>query len=139
MDSTVWGKGLWIFIHSVALNYPEHPTPLDKKNVWGFFNNLENVIPCNACKRNYNLHMNKLPLSSYLNNKNDLFKWTVEMHNMVNTELGKKVLTVEQAKNIYKNMYLNKKTKLFNMCNKNLLILAFIVFIIFIIMYFYRK
>ncbi len=139
MDPTVWGRGLWIFIHSVALNYPEHPDPIDKKNVYNFFTNLENVIPCSTCRNNYNLHMNKLPLSSYLNNKNDLFKWTVEMHNIVNSDLGKPILTVEQAKNIYKNMYLNKKTKIFNMNNKNLLIFFLIIIILFMFYFLLKK
>jgi len=135
MDPTVWGNGLWIFIHTIAINYPEKPSPIDKKNVYNFFTNLENVIPCEKCKNNYSLHMKQLPLSSHLNNKNDLFKWTVDMHNMVNSELGKPILTVEQVKNIYKNMYLNKKIKQFTLNNKYLLIIG-IVFCIILSLFF---
>ena len=50
-----------------------------------------------------------LPLSSHLDNRNDLFNWTVQMHNMVNRELGKPVISTDEAIKIYKNLYLNKE------------------------------
>ena len=53
MDPNVWGPKLWFMMHTISLNYPENPTILDKKNNQVFFNNLQNIIPCDLCKQHY--------------------------------------------------------------------------------------
>ena len=109
MDPEIWGPGTWLFIHSIAINYPEVPNSMERKDMYNFFTTLAQVIPCTKCKDNYIKHLNMLPLSSHLDNRNDLFNWTVEMHNMVNLELGKPVISTDEAIKIYKDLYLNKE------------------------------
>jgi hypothetical protein len=73
---------MWATIHSVALGYPHQPTDSDKFDYQKFFNSLGNVIPCCACKTHYLNLLQKHPIQ--LQNKLDLFKWTVTIHNEVN-------------------------------------------------------
>jgi len=44
-----------------------------------------------------------LTIDSYLTSKMKLFEWTVLIHNIVNKELGKNQISVEDALNLYKN------------------------------------
>lgn len=88
----VWGPVLWRAIHFVALGYPENPTAEHVQSYGNFFvEALPDVIPCKMCSDNYKRHLNELPISPFLHEggKHKLFEWTVEMHNIVNKELGK--------------------------------------------------
>jgi hypothetical protein len=91
----LWGKQGWHFIHYVALNYPINPTPEDKKKYLDFLNNLHQVLPCPFCGMHFKENMEKHP--PRLDNREEFFNWTVDMHNFVNELNGKKKLTYAQA------------------------------------------
>lgn len=105
MHPDVWGRFLWYSIHFVALDYPENPSPQDRAKYKSFFENLGAVIPCYKCSVNYKRHLEELPLVSdgadFLENRGSLFAWTVELHNIVNKELGKPVVSLDDAFAMY--------------------------------------
>ena len=78
MDPTVWGPKLWFVIHTFALNYPDNPRYEDKRVMEEFFNNLKYSIPCNKCKVHYRQRLERDPIINYLDNKQSLFKYTIE-------------------------------------------------------------
>ena len=140
--TNVWGRCLWTSIHLIALSYPKNPTKEVMKQYRDFFENLGNVLPCIKCQNNYKRHLKELPIDYFL--YEDLFKWTVEMHNIVNKETGKPEWTYEKAYNYY----INKEFE--NQCNDKtssvststvskidmifkIIILLLLVFIIFLI------
>ena len=88
MGTDVWGPALWRAIHYVALGYPAEPTDEQRSAYRRFFATLDAVIPCETCAQNYRRHLTELPLDAYLE-RGALFDWTVEMHNLVDRELGK--------------------------------------------------
>lgn len=90
-----WGKHGWHFIHSIALAYPDEPTEEQKSNYMAFFKTLGDVLPCPICGYHFKENMAKMPPK--LDNKTDLFYWTVDMHNEVNKENDKKVLNYQEA------------------------------------------
>jgi hypothetical protein len=94
-SSTLWGKEGWHFIHYVALNYPEHPTDEDKRKYKLFFELLCVVLPCPFCAVHFEENMAKLPIR--LENSKELFEWTIDMHNEVNKDNGKPILSYEEA------------------------------------------
>ena len=97
MEPRVWGKYIWTSIHMIALGYPDKPTQEDKLNYKQFYINLWKVIPCYKCSINYQKHWDELPIDNYLHDNMSLFKWTVDFHNIVNKELGKKEWTFEET------------------------------------------
>lgn len=103
VDPTVWGPPLWKAFHFVALGYPDRPTNDHMNSYRLFFHSFGNVIPCGKCRRNYQRHMLEIPLERSLGSARDLFAWTVEMHNAVNKETGKSVVTVAAATDYYMN------------------------------------
>lgn len=99
---TVWGPTTWKAIHFIALGYPEEPSEEHIKSYGSFFvDAFPRVIPCKKCADNYLRHLQELPIAPYLysGGKHRLFEWTVELHNIVNKELGKddQEWTVERA------------------------------------------
>ena len=105
MDPEVWGPKLWFVIHTFALNYPDNPTYEDKRVMEEFFNNLKYSIPCNKCRIHYRQRLERDPIINYLDNKQSLFKHTIDLHNQVNKSLGKKIYTYDEVVQIYKEHY----------------------------------
>ena len=103
IDPNLWGSSGWSFMHYVALAYPENPTKKDKLNYKIFYYNLQNTLPCLKCALNYKENIRELPIDKFLNSRENLFKWTVDIHNMVNNELGKENYTYEKAYNKFMN------------------------------------
>jgi len=86
---TVWGPIFWHTIHIVALGYPSNPSYAQKRAAKEFYESLGSLIPCPVCREHYVTHLQKMPLTPHLDRRDDLFKWTVELHNEVNKLLGK--------------------------------------------------
>ena len=105
MDPEVWGPKLWFVIHTFALNYPDNPTYEDKRVMEEFFNNLKYSIPCNKCRVHYRQRLQRDPIINYLDNRQSLFKYTIDLHNQVNKSLGKKIYSYEEVNNYYLNLY----------------------------------
>lgn len=94
----IWGPVGWKFIHFVALAYPEKPTDIQKTHYKTFFDSIKNILPCIICSNNYKKHLEELPLSDeVLKDKESLVHWTIDMHNLVNVENGKKKLSYDEA------------------------------------------
>lgn len=90
-----WGKEGWKFIHWVALTYPSKPTEVDKKKYLKFFESLQDVLPCNICADHFRQNMKNHPIK--MGSNRELFNWTVDIHNEVNKQNGKKTFTYDQA------------------------------------------
>ena len=41
MLTSVWGPGLWHYMHTMSFNYPTNPSLKDKKNYYNFIINLQ--------------------------------------------------------------------------------------------------
>jgi hypothetical protein len=100
----VWGPFFWHTIHITALGYPSSPTYAHKKAAKEFYESLKILIPCPICRDHYTEHLEKHPLTPYLDKREDLFRWTVLLHNEVNKMLGKKEYTEAQVLENYKRL-----------------------------------
>ncbi len=116
----LWGRFFWTTIHVAALGFPDVATDLTRQKYKAFYTSLGDVLPCSKCKANYARHFNKLPIDFYLFDKNMLFAWTVQLHNIVNGEIGKKEWSVEDAKDHYmKGTYATNANANACSCGKN--------------------
>lgn len=102
MQPSLWGPHLWKSIHYIALGYPDNPDPELRTTYKDFYVNLWRVVPCLKCAINYRRHLTELPpIDEFLGSKEDLFKWTVALHNLVNVELGKPQMDFKTASAMY--------------------------------------
>lgn len=95
----MWGSQAWHFIHMVALTFPpkEAVTEEVKAKYYNFFESLGHTLPCAFCSRHYKEKFDKNPPP--LENSKELFQWTVDIHNSVNRDNGKREFTYEEAYN----------------------------------------
>jgi hypothetical protein len=98
---SVWGPFFWHTIHIIALGYPKNPTYTDKKCVKEFYESLAFLLPCSICREHYKEYLQEKPISTFLDSRTDLIKWTVQIHNKVNKMLGKPEWTLEEVLSYY--------------------------------------
>jgi FAD-linked sulfhydryl oxidase len=96
MPPDVWGPIFWHTIHIVTLAYPQNPTEADKAGARKFFESLTTVLPCPICRQHYAQKLLDSPVDAALGSRGDLILWAFELHNSVNTMLGKPTITVDQ-------------------------------------------
>ena len=133
MDPNIWGPQLWFSLHIITLNYPNNPSDVEKNNFKNFFESLIYVIPCNYCRHNFKIHMNKLPIEHALNNKNSLVKWLFNIHNLTNQHLNKKIFTYQEFISKYRTLIQKKNNNYTYICYS----IIFIIIITFIITLYY--
>ena len=93
----VWGPIFWMTIHITALGYSEKPTYAEKRAAKEFFEGLQFLLPCAVCREHYREHLTAKPVTPFLDNRRDLFSWTVALHNAVNVKLNKPIFTETEA------------------------------------------
>jgi hypothetical protein len=105
MLTSVWGPSLWHSLHTISFNYPVKPTKKDKQNYKKFILSLEHVLPCGYCRKNLKNNFKKLPLlDKHMKNRNTFSKYIYELHELINTMLGKTSgLTYEIVRDTYEN------------------------------------
>ena len=101
---TVWGPFFWHTIHIIALGYPINPTYTDKKCAKEFFESLAYLLPCGICREHYAKHLEANPISTFVDTKKDLLKWTILIHNEVNKSLNKPVWTEYEVLKYYERL-----------------------------------
>jgi hypothetical protein len=108
MNQNIWGPPFWLTLHTISFNYPLKPTQQDKINYKIFYTSFQNVIPCSICKKNYIRHLKEHPIDNYLSSRRKLSEWVIDMHNMVNGETGKKILSYDVVIKKYEDIYKKK-------------------------------
>jgi transketolase N-terminal domain/subunit len=86
----------------VALGYPNSPTYAQKRAAKEFYESLSQLIPCPVCREHYTKHLETTPITPHLDRRDDLFKWTVHLHNEVNSVLGKSRMIESEVLYYYK-------------------------------------
>lgn len=100
MDPEMWGPHGWTFLHNITLAYSKNPTESNKINIHKFMINTGHVLPCYKCRINFKNHLKKYPLSSQvLSSRKNLVEWLIDIHNCVNINNSKKVLSYTEALN----------------------------------------
>ena len=103
MLTSVWGPGMWHYLHTMSFNYPVHPTKQDKIHYRDFMMGLRNVLPCGKCRMNLRANYNKLPLTmTCLKNRAAFSRYVFDLHELINVMLNKKSgLTYEGVRERY--------------------------------------
>ena len=101
--TSIWGPGLWHFLHTISFNYPVKPTRKQKQEYTEFILNVQHVLPCKHCRENFPLNLRKVPLTAHaLKNRNNFSRWMYRFHKHINEVLGKETLySFEQIREMY--------------------------------------
>jgi len=134
-DPTVWGPHYWFFLHTIAYSYPNVPTSVTKRKYYDLIQNFPLFIPDSEISVHFEKMIDKYPVSPYLDNRDSFVRWVYFIHNKINNYLGKEEITLLESTDRYFAEYKPKPVYSFEKIrqNRDLIILAFVFIIIFII------
>jgi len=90
MLTSVWGPGMWHFLHTTSFNYPVSPTPQDKMHYRNFILSLQHILPCKYCRMNLHNNFKTFPLQMcHMKNRDTFSRYIYRLHEIVNKMLGK--------------------------------------------------
>jgi len=101
----IWGPHYWFILHTIALKYPNHPNDVTKKKYYDFISNLPLFIPDIPIGDKFAELLDKYPVTPYLDNNNTFSKWMHFIHNRVNEDLHKPIITYNEFLNQYYSLY----------------------------------
>ncbi|KAJ6310425.1 hypothetical protein OIU76_015198 [Salix suchowensis] len=89
------GRATWTFLHTLAAQYPEHPTRQQKKDVKELMTILSRMYPCQECADHFKevIKVNPVQAGSHA----EFSQWMCHVHNVVNRSLGKLVFPCERV------------------------------------------
>lgn len=94
-----FGPSLWQGLHYITLGYPIKPTEEQKQKYKAFFLLLKDTLPCNICANHFAENLKKMPITdTVLETKENLVKWLIDFHNIVNEATGKKIIEYKIAR-----------------------------------------
>lgn len=92
------GSGIWYVIHMMALNATNNQS---KRTFARMMNTLAINFGCPKCKVHLVKFMETHPFTDYLSIPAGFFKWSWELHNDINEKLGKPIMSMENALELY--------------------------------------
>lgn len=103
-DPTLWGPHLWAYLHYSAINYPTKPTRKQQQDMKEWLCCLSATIPCKNCSTHYNkyIEQHRSQMDNICSSRDKLFNFLVDIHNKVNKRNGKREISYEEAKQIYR-------------------------------------
>jgi hypothetical protein len=101
-DSTsisTWSHPTWKMIHY-------YPTKYNRSTDYAlsykaFISCLQFLLPCPKCRDHLKNNLADHPIDDYFGSINDLFMWSYGLHQVVNSQLGKKGITASTARYLY--------------------------------------
>jgi len=111
-----WGPYGWYFFHIISFTYSiddsiddikinNNIKEINKKNkkyYIDFFKVISNLLPCHICQSHYKKILKLNPISEdIIQNREDLIKWVLKTHNLVNIIIGKKKYKISRLKQLY--------------------------------------
>ena len=104
-DPEVWGPSFWFTLHNGASKYPISASPLVIERMKGYILGIPFMLPCIACKVHATNHIekHKKDLDRICSGRDNLFKFFVDFHNIVNKRYNKPIVSYEEAYKIYDN------------------------------------
>ena len=101
IHSKVWGQYLWRTLHTITYTFdPKMPTTLREKYV-KFFHVLKDFIPCPICRAHYTKRCESNPPERNMKTTDALVGWMNNLHNEVNSGLGKPNIPKKYADSYY--------------------------------------
>nr|GMC94544.1 FAD-linked sulfhydryl oxidase ERV1 [Ipomoea batatas] len=89
------GRATWIFLHTLAAQYPEKPTRQQKKDVKELMGILSRMYPCKDCADHFKEVLRANPVQA--GSQAEFSKWLCHVHNVVNRSLGKPIFPCERV------------------------------------------
>lgn len=81
------GRATWVLLHTLAAQFPEHPTRQQQKDARQFIDSLTRMYPCGDCAAHFQELVRRDP--PIVSSGAEFSLWMCRTHNAVNRRLGK--------------------------------------------------
>ena len=98
----LWGPIYWKFLHAMADGAPDEPTEDEQRAFMSVIDALPHILPCTKCRNHLRENYEKGSRPRY-ENRDQLRLDLHELHNLVNQQLGKKVVGFDCCSKSYLN------------------------------------
>lgn len=126
---TVFGPYFWSVIHMACLSAGKNISDEKRAALERFVHSLPEILPCSQCGKHLKENLSILPF-----NPDDPFRWSVDLHNLVNMQLMKPEIEYDRAYR-YWSARCHNGPKL----NQNVAIVLGVIVVIFIALFILRK
>ena len=122
---TRFGPYFWTVIHMACLSAGKDVSDEKADALNQFVASLPGVLPCRQCGKHLKENLQILPFD-----KEDPFRWSVDLHNLVNSQLNKPEIEYDKAFS-----YWSRRCSTSGPSKQNWLILFLIVVIVFLVLF----
>lgn len=92
------GRHTWTFLHTTASYFPPTPSATQKSSMLSLLHSLPTLYPCSSCADELGNYMATHPPEKAVEaGRGTLERWLCEVHNEVNTRLGKEEFNCESV------------------------------------------
>uniref|UniRef100_A0A383WB31 Sulfhydryl oxidase n=1 Tax=Tetradesmus obliquus TaxID=3088 RepID=A0A383WB31_TETOB len=81
------GRATWTFLHTLAAQFPEHPTRQQQRDARQLIDSLTRIYPCADCSKHFQELVRRDP--PVVSSGRDFAVWMCRTHNAVNRRIGK--------------------------------------------------
>jgi len=81
------GRATWTLLHTVAAQYPEHPSRQQKQDAKHLIEILTRMYPCEECRYHFRDIVKSNP--PRVSSRDEFSRYVCRLHNIVNMSLGK--------------------------------------------------
>jgi len=89
---TAFGPYFWTVIHMACLSAGKDVSDEKASSLTQFFDSMPGVLPCRQCGKHLRENLQLLPFD-----REDPFRWSVNLHNLVNSQLNKPEIDYDKA------------------------------------------
>jgi hypothetical protein len=99
----IFGPPFWFTLHASSMSYPLNPTPIVKDKMRNFIIAIPVLLPCKNCQEHATAYIEKHynEIDTFCSGRDSLFKFFVDFHNEVNKRKDKKIMSYEDAYQLY--------------------------------------
>jgi len=126
---TTFGPYFWSVIHMTALSAKPDMTDEKRQAYIRFFESMPDVLPCAMCGKHLKENLETMPVDT-----DDMFRWTVDLHNLVNSQLNKPEIPYEKAYRYWSARCSRGADK-----NRTVIVVCLIVAVILVLLFFVSK
>lgn len=95
-----WGNAIWFILHTTALYAPD-PMEVSFVRYRNLLSSLRFLLPCPVCRQHLTDNLSKLDFASCGRTREELFRCSWILHNIVNMSENKPVVGLQEAFAIY--------------------------------------
>lgn len=125
---TTFGPYFWSVIHMACLSAGKDVSDEKAGALIQFFDSMPGVLPCRQCGKHLQENLAILPFD-----RNDPFRWSVDLHNLVNSQLNKPEIEYDQALRYWSTKCSGGPSK------QNWLVVFLICVIVFLVLFTFSK